>query len=189
LENARRKHLVRGNVARDVDLPALRERKATTAWSAAQVVGYLAAADADAQPWVGPCLRLMVDLGCRRSELIGLSWADVDLAAGEVHIRRGLVLDATTGALLESRVKTEGSVRSLPIGAPTVPALRSLRAAQVAAALSLGVSWSPDLPVVAGADLRRVRPERLSRVVAATAKAAGRITRVRISCGGAWSPS
>lgn len=147
-----------------------------------QVQAFLAEADSD--DLLGAPLRLMLDMGCRRSELLGLRWSDVDLDAGTVTVRRVVVLDATTGrAAVVDGTKSAGSQRVLPVWASSVRALRAHRRRQQELALALGVPWAADLPVAANEHLGVFRPQRFGRVLKATC---GRGCRIwgRISCAG-----
>lgn len=94
----------------------VKESRALTESELARLLAY-----ADATPF-GPALRLWVDCGMRPGEILGLTWGDLDLDAGTVHIRRAVC--AQTHQLKEP--KTRKSVRKLPLAASTVAALRTL---------------------------------------------------------------
>lgn len=41
----------------------------------------------DADPWIGPAVRVAIFTGCRRGELVGLTWNDVNFETGRIHVR------------------------------------------------------------------------------------------------------
>ena len=53
-------------------------------------------------------------LGCRRSELLGLSWSNVDLKKNIIHIRQALTV-VRGKVVLSQQTKTRSSLRSIPI--------------------------------------------------------------------------
>ncbi|WP_243027875.1 tyrosine-type recombinase/integrase [Thermus albus] len=58
---------------------------------------------------------LLAALGLRRGEVLGLTWPDVDLDRGEIHIRRALVPNLLSGKTVLGPTKTSGSNRTLPL--------------------------------------------------------------------------
>jgi integrase len=69
-------------------------------------------------------------LGLRQGEALGLRWADVDLDAGSLTLRRQMTrpLDGARGAkLLDAPLKTPAAYRTVPLPAPIVAALRRHR--------------------------------------------------------------
>jgi len=70
-------------------------------------------------------VRLMLTLGLRPGECLGLGWSDVDFDAMTLTIRHGLKRQGALGD-----VKNDGSRRQLPLPASAVPALKARRAAQ-----------------------------------------------------------
>jgi integrase len=71
-----------------------------------------------------PLLMTAVFAGLRSSELRGLNWQDIDLKAGEIHVRRRADRYKTLGP-----PKTEAGERSIPIPAPLVAVLREWKIA------------------------------------------------------------
>lgn len=77
---------------------------------------------------------LMLATGLRRGEVLGLRWADVDLAAGVLMVKRAL--GAVYGRAEVVDVKTAKSRRTIDLAPPVVEALRAHRAGQVAEQLA-----------------------------------------------------
>lgn len=105
-----------GLVAADgVDLPPLGAKTIMSPASAdvRAVVEHLLATDPD---W-GTLVALVAWTGCRRGEVCGLRWEDVDLAAKSILIHRAVV--AVPGGVEERGTKT-GEQRRLAIGPRTV---------------------------------------------------------------------
>jgi integrase len=88
---------------------------------------------------------LMLSLGLRRGEALGLAWDDVDLDAGALRVRRALKRerDVKTGRsrLVLGDVKTAGSRRSLNVPTPMVDMLRGHRRRQAEERLAVGAEW------------------------------------------------
>jgi integrase len=78
-------------------------------------------------------------LGLRKGEALGLSWRDVDLEAGLVHVRRSL---SDAGGLHLDDVKTRKSRRTLPLPAFLVPILRRHHGRQAAERERAANLWS-----------------------------------------------
>lgn len=112
--------LISHNPAAAVRLAPARPRR-RSAWTAEQARHFLASARDDADPhYVGYVLLLC--LGLRRGELLGLHWADVDLDAATVQIHREL--QRVGGRLLLSETKTLDSDAGLPLPPLCLSALR-----------------------------------------------------------------
>lgn len=94
---------------------------------------------------------LMLSLGPRPGECLGLRWSNIDLDAGTVTIRHSLHRDGTLGT-----VKNDGSRRRLKLPNELVPMFRARRAAQAADKLRAGEYWcgDPD-PLVFTTDVGR----------------------------------
>jgi integrase len=90
--------------------------------------------------------------GLRRSELVGLGWADLDLDRGRVHVRQAQVDDA-----LDS-TKSEDSDRQMAIDPGTVDVLRAWRKAQLAERLAWGPAWVDSGRVFTREDGTPLRP-------------------------------
>jgi integrase len=68
-------------------------------------------------------LRLMLACGLRRGEALALTWEDVDLERGLVHVRRSWGKLGGKGVFSEP--KTAGSRRTVPVPNPTLERLRA----------------------------------------------------------------
>jgi integrase len=115
------------NVALIANAPRLRSipKVEQQAWTAEELQQFLRAA---AGHRLFPALWLSAMTGMRRSELLGLRWADIDLDKSTVSINRALV--AIGYELHESRGKTENSRRTIDLDPTTVALLRGWRALQ-----------------------------------------------------------
>lgn len=80
-------------------------------WSDADMLRYL---DACRLHPHGLALTLGLLLGLRRGEICGLRWQDIDLPAGEIHIRNQRIRLAS-GEIIDAPPKSTSSIRTLPI--------------------------------------------------------------------------
>jgi integrase len=112
-------------------------------------------------PWWRAYLMTGILCGLRPGELTGLTWDDVDSAAGLIRVRHSLkeipAGDGTSVLRLED-LKTDRSRRTLQLPGKVAEALRALRAVQAADRLKLGQHYG-DMNLVfcgnAGQPLRR----------------------------------
>lgn len=75
--------------------------------------------------WIAPIILLCT--GMRRSELLGLDWADVDLINGEIHITKGYVKLPKSSNNIVNPPKTQGSKRTIPIDKTLVSLLKDYK--------------------------------------------------------------
>ncbi len=136
LDHADRRELVRRNVARLTTTPDGRftERRSLTAAEAAALLVSMRGDRLEALVIVG------VTMGLRPGELTGLSWRDVDLDAGVLHIRRALTRENNRPVMGE--LKTKRSRRSLACPPFVVEALRRRQAYQGMERIAAGPDWS-----------------------------------------------
>ena len=152
LESAVEEGKLARNPARYVKPPKHAPRERET-WSAAEVRAFLTAAEDDR---LAACWRLSL-YGLRRGEVLGLKWADIDLNAATVTVRRARVL-----AGYEVRVeepKTRNALRVLPLDDAAVTQLRALRARQASERLAAGGAYERSGYVAADELGRPVHPE------------------------------
>jgi integrase len=83
---------------------------------------------------------LAVTTGMRQSELLGLTWSDVDLDAGTVHVRRQLIWTPGRGPSF-SEPKTAKGRRVIRLPHIAAEALRAHRRQQLEERLALGAAW------------------------------------------------
>jgi integrase len=116
---------------------------------------------------------LAVMLGLRRGELLGLHWSDVDIDGGSLRVVH--TLQRVNGALHLVPPKTMSSVRTVPLPALCVDALRRHLARQEKERTDAGrrgrrVDWSS-------------RVESVHRWSPTTCIATGSLCRPRSACG------
>ncbi len=118
-----------------------RAREATEAappmvtWSGPQLARFL---EATADDRYGPAFYFLATTGMRRGEALGLTWADVDLDAARISIRRALIVvghEATMGS-----TKT-GRSRVIELDAGTVVVLRQQWKRQAEDRLLIGPAY------------------------------------------------
>ena len=66
-------------------------------------------------------IRLALDTGCRRAELIGLEWSDINFNTGMVSITK--TLQRIGKELVDGTPKNNNSIRTVPISDPTIEVL------------------------------------------------------------------
>lgn len=81
-----------------------------------------------------------LELGLRQGELLGLTWADVDLTAGKLHVRRQLQWLTGERPVLKD-LKTRGSRRTLDLSPALVAELRAHHDRQRLERHALSESW------------------------------------------------
>jgi integrase len=96
-------------VGRDIPEPAEVRRLIEAAWD---------------KPRLSVALKVAALTGLRASELRGLRWSDVDLKAGELHVRQRADRFGVIGA-----PKTDSSRRTIPMGADLILALKQWKLA------------------------------------------------------------
>jgi integrase len=137
LSHAITEDLITKNVAAGVKLPTTRSRK-RKAWSGDEARRFLECARAAADPFYAAYVLVLV-LGLRKGEVLGLTWDDVDLDDAELSV--GWQLQRVGGKLLHRETKTEGSDATLPIPPICVTALRYREKQQREAEARAGTAW------------------------------------------------
>ena len=142
IDYARRRGLVHTNVARIVELPAdarrTTEGRAMTADQARTIL----------RATVGHPLHAlwatMLYLGVRPGEVAGLTWADIDFDNHIIHVRRSLKLE-NKRLVVDERLKTTRSRRSLDAPPPLIDTFHTHRQLQQQMQLDAGSNWTnPD---------------------------------------------
>ena len=131
-----RDDLIPRNVAAGERPRSSRNRKEIRALSSEQARALLAAA----QDLRNQALYVVaVHTGLRQGELLGLKWADVDLAGRRLSVRRALKV--TDHGLDFGPPKNKASRRSVPLSKTAVAALRAHKTHQNGERLRLGDLW------------------------------------------------
>jgi integrase len=140
LGHAMTEEIVGRNVAFLVKLPTVRRRsRKASSWSVEDARRFLESVRTHDDPlyaaWV-----LVLTLGLRRGEVLGLRWDDVDWEAAELSIC--WQLQRVRGQLIhKERTKTDDSTDSLPLPAICVTALQVRKAQQAEDRRCSGMRW------------------------------------------------
>ena len=129
--------LVAKNVAASVKLPPSRRHRGK-AWSSEEARRFLESAKTDRDPLYAAYVLILV-LGLRKGEVLGLAEDDVDLEAGELSI--GFQLQRVGRQLLRRETKTEASDDTMPLPAICVSALRSRVERKAEDKAKAGIAW------------------------------------------------
>ncbi len=174
---AQRRELVARNIAPLVELPAAAApRTIGRSMSRAEALRFIdAACESDLEAmWL-----LMLFLGLRPGEAAAVSWQDVDIDNGTIHVWRGRKVDSS-GAAVVGSTKTPGSVRSLDAPEKVLAALDRQRDRQQDLAKLVGGTWANEDDLVFTSPLGRPTDPKAVRNefnrVAARAKLDGRWT-------------
>ena len=127
-------------------------------WTAAQCGTFLDSLVAPGRPAerLYALFHVAAYYGLRRSELAGLSWADLDLDRRRMHVRQAQVDDA-----LDS-TKSEESDRQVVIDEGTAAVLRAWRKTQLAERVAWGPAWTDTGRVFTREDGTALRPAWIS---------------------------
>jgi integrase len=129
--------LINRNVAALVRLPSGRTRK-IKAWSVTEACKFLESARADNDPLYAAYV-LMLVLGLRRGEVLGLPWSNVSLDADELDV--SWQLQRTERQLYHRETKTPGSDAPLPLPGICATALKLQAEQQATWKNSAGDLW------------------------------------------------
>ena len=159
LDVAVRYRLISANVAKDVDLPPLTNDRAQVL-SLKEARTVLVTADGkrdlrkpyktrDGRTKSPPKLstryalvyHILLALGLRRGEALGLSWEDVDWEAGTVQVRRQ-VQQINAKTVVSDYTKTDAGRRTLPIAPPLLERLRAHWRNQQEERALIGAGWN-----------------------------------------------
>lgn len=179
LGQAKMLDVIEDNPAERVRPPRV-EKRQVHALTAEQIEAVLEECEAESDA-LGIAALLAVTCGMRRGEICGLRWEHVDLGADEtaeggprpasLRIVETVVSVRGKGLLTKSP-KSRESVRSLPLPARTVQALRAYRVNQNERRLSLGPVWQKLGLVVDNGKGGYYHPDKLSGDFTAAAKRA-----------------
>jgi integrase len=138
LSEAMRQDLVKRNVASLVRVRVPRPVRQLV-WSVEDARTFLDSAKRDDDPLFAGYVLLLV-LGLRRGEVLGLAWEDLDLEAGEAFVR--WQLQRVGGELLRRSTKTASSTAPLPLPDLVVSALEQRKVTEARWRLAAGEAWS-----------------------------------------------
>jgi integrase len=114
---------------------------------------------------------VLVLLGLRRSEALGLRWVDVDLDAEKLEVR--YALHREPGGLVLLPPKTRRSRRTIPLPAPLAEVLRGHQTAQEAERAAAGPDWVESGHVFTTAEGMPLDPRNTTRLFQLQCAAAG----------------
>jgi integrase len=137
LTQAMREELVFRNVAALVRVPMPRSKRMPV-WTVDQARQFLESAREDGDPMYAGYV-LLLTLGLRRGEMLGLAWEDVDLEGGEALI--AWQVQRVDGSLLRRHTKTPSSDAPLPLPEIAVQALERHRVEEARRRLAAGDMW------------------------------------------------
>jgi len=138
LTEALQEEVISRNPALGIKVKTERVERKAEAWSEEEVATFLAAAKDDV---LYPLFYLMLALGLRRGEAMGLRWDDVNLEEGTVKIRQALTMPGDSDMPVVKAVKTPKSRRTLYLSADVVTLLRQRKKRQLADEALLGSAW------------------------------------------------
>jgi integrase len=119
--------LVRTNPLRDVAPPAAPQAEIHVP-DASTVGRIVAAADAD-DPTMGALVRVLVDCGLRRGEVVGIKWGDIvaDDTGTKITVRRAVSYAPDAGVVVKETKTGAKGRRTLRVSQPTAEALAALK--------------------------------------------------------------
>ncbi|RJQ07548.1 MAG: site-specific integrase [Bacillota bacterium] len=109
---------------------------------------------------LGEVVRAALLTGCRRGEVLGWQWQDIDWEAGRIRVRRNLTV--SPGGIVEAPTKTRAGKRWLRMGPSLEALLRSIRRRQAEEKLRLGPAYGDGRWVFAEPDGSRPSPNAVS---------------------------
>lgn len=169
LSQAVAEELITKNVAALVKLRASR-KKTGKAWDSDEARRFLESARADKDPMYAAWVLILV-LGLRRGELLGLSWDDVDEDAGQLTI--GWQLQRIRKQLLRRETKTQESDAVLPLPDICLTALRLRRAEQASDRAAAGAKWQNSPLIFTTLNGTPIEPRNFNRAWDARCRRAG----------------
>jgi integrase len=169
LSSAVTDEIISRNVASHVKLPSGRSRKGRR-WTTDQARIFLETAT-ERDYTLCVVFVLILVLGLRKGEVLGLHWSDVDLDQGKVTI--AWQLQRVGGQLILRETKTEASDATMPLPDICIAALKRRHAAQQTDQAAAGRAWhNTDLVFTTKHGLP-IEPRNLNHAFAACIKQAG----------------
>ncbi|MFJ3617987.1 tyrosine recombinase XerC [Streptomyces iakyrus] len=137
LTNAMTEELITKNVAALVKVRSARKKKRHP-WSVEEARQFLEAASASHDPLYAAYVLILV-LGFRRGEVLGLTWENVNLDAGEITVQ--MQLQRINRRLIHDETKTEASSATLPLPEICIAALQRRQKERELAKQAAGELW------------------------------------------------
>ena len=169
LTQAMAEELISRNVVMSVKLPSRRRRKPQE-WTTEEARSFLESARHAGDPMYAAYV-LVVVLGLRKGEVLGLVWDHIDFARAELEISHQL--QRVRGRLYHRETKTEDSTDTLPLPTICVTALTERRAAQERSRKAAGDAWQAGRWVTTTRYGTPVEPRNFNRSFSARCAAAG----------------
>ncbi len=138
LTNAVTEELIPKNVAAVAHVSKPRKRKVKP-WTVVEARQFLESARRERDPLYAAYVLILV-LGLRKGEVIGLTWQSVDLDRAELET--AWQLQRVRGQLLHRETKTEASDATLPLPGICVTALRLRQADEAQTRIAAGNTWT-----------------------------------------------
>jgi integrase len=139
-------------------------------WSPEEVVAFLehatAAGDRLTLLW-----RLVLLLGLRRGEVVGLRWDDLNLDARRLHVGHEVL--SLGGRIVHDSPKSKTSVRDVSLDPDTVQLLRALRLGQMQERMAAGAAYADTGLVFCDELGALIGPDTVSQRLRRAAAAAG----------------
>ncbi len=130
--------IITRNFADGIKVSTPRVQEVAQAWVASEVKLFLNAAEDDP---LFPFFYMIITLGLRRGEALGLPWDAVDLDAATVRIGQALVLSGKGSEAVLRDVKTPSSRRMLHVSQDVLELLKRHRARQDEQRSLMGSDW------------------------------------------------
>lgn len=137
LTQAEKEMLVQYNAAHKATPPKL-ERSAVESFQPDELNRILECLELEPLKWRMP-VHLLIVTGCRRGEIMGLKWEDIDWTAKQICISRSLLYTPQSG-IYEDSTKTR-DVRFVKVPAETIQLLKAYRAYYDGLRLKNGDRW------------------------------------------------
>jgi integrase len=186
LSYAQTEEILARNVAAMAKLPVMRKRaRGRSSWSVEEARRFLESAREQGDPLYAAWVLILV-LGLRKGEVLGLRWQDIDLESGDLSV--SMQLQRVRGQLIhKERTKTEDSTDVLPLPAICITALRIRQERQTAECAARKERWTGKRLVFTTRQGRPIEPRNVNRsFVSRCERADVRVIRVhdtRHTCG------
>jgi integrase len=112
---------IASNPAKDAGPPSSRAKEMRPP-SHEDVMRFTASLLRDGPEWFGVFVHLLAVTGCRKGEILGLRWDDIDWQAGTITIRRNVAITPDTGVLVKEP-KTARGRRTITVAEGTLELL------------------------------------------------------------------